>query len=86
MPASFPEPGGLGRFASGGLGARASSVRAWSPARVNLIYNFWQPGCVASDPHASDFILVQTHNFSESLVNVSVGDPDMLSDELHTRE
>ncbi len=37
-----------------------------------------------SDPNAPNLIRVLTHNSSESLVDISVGGPDMLSHELHT--
>ena len=39
-------------------------------------------GLLPADP--TDLIPVLTQNLSESLVNESIGDPDVIGDELHT--
>ena len=43
-------------------------------------------GLLPANPTRPDLILVLTHNLSESLVNESIGDPDVIGDELHTAD
>ena len=41
-------------------------------------------GLLPANPTRPHLISVLTHNLSESLVNESIGDPDVIGDELHT--
>jgi hypothetical protein len=76
------------------MAQNASSASARSPfvmpsvpdaPTTSMMNRMTLRGLLPANPtRPSDLILVLTQNLSESLVNESIGDPDVIGDELHT--
>ena len=67
------------------LKRQASRANGTKFGRLRKVADAEHDAC-RSDPYVCNLIRVLTHNSSESLVNISVGGPDMLNNELHTVE